>query len=363
MRIFSFIEIFFARVKTRENEDKLIFINTEASEILTTLYLFRLIFVPMTKRIGIIGQPCIDEIISPNGEMTSQALGGILYSYAALERAARESAVDIEFLPLTWTSNVDKEIILPFYSLLSRFKDLSKLFPTDTPTNRVRLVYTDETHRSEHCPIILPPITQDELSWVDLASLDGLFINMISGFDISLETLKWIRENTKAYIHLDVHALVLGELSQEPNIPRKLQGLKNWREWVINVDSVQMNEIEVDWLGNPNIKNEKELLAEIRKLAGKHGSPKTVIVTRSERGATSFDFIHEKIWNKEPAARDIINTTGSGDVFGGLYTLTKTLGTSEQEALWHAEAWAGWNTELRSLEEILIAPLSKEITS
>src|SRR5437763_11596713 len=141
----------------------------------------------MSKRIGIIGQPCIDEIISASGEMTSQALGGILYSYAALERAARESNADVEFLPLTWFSKPDREIILPFFSLLPHFKDLSKLFSTDALTNRVSLVYSDEIHRTEHCPIILPPMTSEELSWIDLAFLDGLFINMISGFDISLD--------------------------------------------------------------------------------------------------------------------------------------------------------------------------------
>ncbi len=317
----------------------------------------------MTKRIGIIGQPCIDEIISPTGEMTEQALGGILYSYAAIERATRESAVDVEFLPLTWTSNPDREIILPFYSLLHHFKDLSKLFPTESLTNRVRLVYSNETNRTEHCPIILPPMTSEELSWVDLASLDGLFINMISGFDISLDTLKWIRSQTSAYIHLDVHALVLGELSEDENKPRKISGIKNWKDWVTNVDSIQMNEMESDWFAAPEIITEKQLLAEIRKLSDKHGSPQTVVITRAERGATSFDFKHEKIWNKEPDKKTILNTTGSGDVFGALYTLTKTLGTSEQEALWHAETWAGWNTELRSLEEILIAPLSSEIIS
>jgi hypothetical protein len=317
----------------------------------------------MKKLIGIIGQPCIDEIISPNCEMTSRALGGILYSYAAFERAVRESGADVEFLPLTWFSNPDREIILPFFTLLNHFKNLSKLFPTDTLTNRVRLVYSNEIHRTEHCPIILPPITNEELSWVDLASLDGLFINMISGFDISLETLKWIRSQTNAYIHLDIHALVLGELSRDPNEARKIKGQRYWRDWVSNVDSVQMNEIESDWLGAPEVTSEKQLLSEIRRISEQQGMPKTVIITRAERGATSFDFVHEKIWNKEPVKREIKNTTGSGDVFGALYTLTKTLGTSEQEALWHAETWAGWNTELQSLEEILVAPLSKEIIS
>jgi hypothetical protein len=317
----------------------------------------------MLKRIGIIGQPCIDEIISPNGEMTSQALGGILYSYAALERVVKESNSEVEFLPLTWFSKPDADVILPLFALLPHFKDLSKLFSTESLTNRVRLIYSDNIHRSEHCPIILPPITPEELSWIDVASLDGIFINMISGFDISLDTLKWIRTQTKAYIHLDIHALVLGELSNDTNEPRKMTGRKDWSEWIKSVDSVQMNEMESDWLGAPKITAEKELLSEIRKLSTDQGLPKTVIITRGERGATSFDFQKEKILNKEASKKAIKNTTGSGDVFGAIYTLCKTIGTSEEEALYQAEAWAGWNVGLDRLEEILIAPISREITA
>ncbi|MEI8134123.1 MAG: carbohydrate kinase family protein [bacterium] len=315
----------------------------------------------MPKRIGIIGQPCIDEIVSPEGDIVSQSLGGILYTYAAMERAVQEGRLDVEFLPLTWFSTPDRETISPLMSVLPHFKNLSKLFPTDALTNRVRLVYSDAATRTEHCPAILPPMTPEELSWVDLPSLDGIFINMISGFDISLDTLKWIRSQTKAYIHLDVHALILGELSTDPLSPRIISGVRHWREWVKHVDSVQMNELEADSFGLPEIATEKNLLAEIRSISKKDGSPRTAVITRAERGATLFDFSTEKIWNKAPQERSIINTTGSGDVFGALYTLTKSLGSSEEEALYHAETWAGWNAELGSLEEILVAPMSKEI--
>ena len=315
------------------------------------------------KRIGIIGAPCIDEVISPSGEMTSQAFGGILYSYAAIERAIGELNIEVECFPITWTSIPDRELILPFYKLLTHFKDITPLLQTEALTNRVRLVYQDDANRTEHCPSILPELTPAELSWIDLGSLDGLFINMISGFDISLETMRWIRGQTKAHIHLDVHAMVLGTLSIESNEPRKLAGRSDWRQWLACVDSVQMNELESDWLGAYELNSELELLQEIRRLFNSKGSPQTVIVTRAERGATSFDFIAEKIWKKDPMKRPILNTTGSGDVFGAIYTLAKTLGASEQESLYHAESWAGWNTELSSLEEILYAPLSSEITA
>jgi sugar/nucleoside kinase (ribokinase family) len=180
---------------------------------------------------------------------------------------------------------------------------------------------------------------------------------MISGFDISVETMKHIRANTKAFIHLDVHALVLGDLSYDPATPRQLHGVKGWRDWMTSCDSVQLNEKESDWLGAPEIASEIELLRQTKELFTKGGSPRSVIVTRGERGATLFDFASEQIWNKTPEPVEVRNTTGSGDVFGGVFIVCKTFGTADQEALWQAETYAAWNTKLEKLEDILSAPL------
>lgn len=313
------------------------------------------IFVPM-KRIGIIGAPCIDEIITPDGKVAELALGGVLYSYAAMERFATVHKLEVEFIPLTLVSKPDGMLLADLYTQLKHF-NFDQTPRTDEETNRVQLVYSDDIHRTEHCPHILPELKPEHLPKELLGSLDGLFVNMISGFDILVETMKYIRANTQAFIHLDVHALVLGELSNDPAKPRQFTGVKEWREWVTSVDSVQLNEKESDWLGAPEITSEMELLLQTKLLSKQAGAPKSVIVTRGERGATLFDFASEKIWNKVPEPVQVKNTTGSGDVFGGVFTVCKTVGTADQEALWHAETLAGWNTSLETLEEILRAPL------
>jgi sugar/nucleoside kinase (ribokinase family) len=115
-----------------------------------------------------------------------------------------------------------------------------------------------------------------------------------------------------------------------------------------------MNEMEADWFGVPDIASEIDLVREARGLYKLTGSPKSIVITRAERGATSFDFINDKIWNKVPATREITNTTGSGDVFGAVYTISKTFGTSEEQSLYQAEEIAGWNAGLEKLEDILI---------
>lgn len=304
------------------------------------------------KRIGIIGAPCIDEIITPQGKTADLALGGVIYSYAAMERFASQHKLEVEFIPLTFISQPDGMLLAGLYAQLRHF-NFDHAPRTDELSNRVQLVYSDDIHRTEHCPHILPELLPEHLPQELLATFDGLFINMISGFDISAETLQHIRRNTTAWIHLDVHAMVLGDLSTDPAKPRQLRGVKAWREWMTNVDSVQLNELESDWLGAPEVTSEMALLRETKALSVKHGSPKSVIVTRGERGATLFDFTSEKIWNKVPELVEVKNTTGSGDVFGGVFTVCKTFGTSDQEALWQAEAFAGWNTTLENAESIL----------
>ena len=53
-------------------------------------------------------------------------------------------------------------------------------------------------------------------------------------------------------------------------------------------------------------------------------------------------------------SRAVKNTTGSGDVFGAVYTLSKVFGTSEEQSLFQAEEMAGWNAGLEKLEDILV---------
>ncbi len=313
------------------------------------------------KRFAIIGAPCIDEVISPSGEITSRQLGGILYSYAVAERLIASLGLNVEVIPLSFISIADADLLQPFFSSLHHFNFSFAPRTYDHLSNRVKLLYKTDSSRTEYCASILPELTAEHLPAALLQSLDGIFINMISGFDITLPTLQHIRSNTDAYIHLDTHALILGELSSDSEKPRKVSGVKEWRQWLSNVDSLQCNEMEADWLGVPDTTTEMELLRAARSLYNKNGYPKQFVITRAERGATVFDFTTEQIWNKAPYQKDIRNTTGSGDVFGAAYTLSRMLGTSVEQSLWQAEAIAGWNATLDQLEELLKAPFGPEI--
>ena len=75
-----------------------------------------------------------------------------------------------------------------------------------------------------------------------LKRADTILINMISGADIELDTLKKIRSGFKGYMHMDIHNLVMRTNSSGY---REHTNLENWREWCTNTDTLQMNEFEI----------------------------------------------------------------------------------------------------------------------
>jgi sugar/nucleoside kinase (ribokinase family) len=298
------------------------------------------------KKIGVIGAPCIDEIISPSGEMTEQQLGGILYSYAAMERLARENKYDVTFYPLTFIAEKDSELLRSFFERLSHSDFVFSPRSAEARYNRVRLVYTDEMNRTEHCISILPELLPEHINPNLIASLDGLFINMISGFDISVETIEWIRSHTDAHIHLDVHALTLGKLSERG---RHFTPVENWQRWALAVDSVQLNQNEALYFPPRSSKPYVTMMQEIITDNREH----SVILTRAEKGCIAYNITSNAKHLIPSRMIETIDTTGSGDVFGGVFALEKTMGKTLEEAATIANEWAGKNTLLRGVMEMV----------
>ncbi len=292
-------------------------------------------------RLGIVGQPCIDEIIAADGTLRERSLGGIFYSYAAMDHFMRSSSDDT-YIGLSWRSIPDENILAPFINSLRRIESAPK-FPTTDLTNRVRLVYSSDGSRKEECAVILPPLTIKELSQIDIAMPDGIFVNMISGFDLTLETLEWIHANTKAHVHLDVHALILGDVSPAAGSARLPHGVANWQRWLRCADSLQMNELEARWFGDPEIRNEEELIGFVRK-----DGLGSLIITRAERGATCYQ--HDREFHVDSVPVNVLDPTGSGDVFGSafLYEFIRT--RDHEAAITFAVQAATKNCEMRGLD-------------
>jgi hypothetical protein len=113
------------------------------------------------------------------------------------------------------------------------------------PNNRVELRYETSSRRCERLTGGVPAWT-----WPELAPLvemcDALYVNFISGFEMSLDTARALRRGYRGPIYADLHSLFLGVNPQGLRIPRTLEA---WAAWLACFDAVQMNEDEFDLLG------------------------------------------------------------------------------------------------------------------
>jgi sugar/nucleoside kinase (ribokinase family) len=317
-------------------------------------------------RIGIIGQPCIDEIVhlddGTSDHPTRHAVGGALYSCGAMERMIRESGQHDQFVPCIWLSEPDEPLLDPTLSSYRHMDRACGLWPTKAKTNRVFLVYDERGERTANCPNVLPALTDHELTAELIRSLDALFVNMISGYDVSIDTLERVlgaaeELGRRPYVHVDIHALVMADLSSGGafGYRHEPRGVGDWKRWLQVADSIQLNEEEARWFGDPDVRSEEELLAYVRE-ARKTLRLRSLIITRAERGATLYDTGWDETHYVPIPSHNVIEPTGSGDVFGAAFTYGIASGDSPREALSKAVDWATWNATLLTLDELLTSP-------
>lgn len=269
----------------------------------------------------IIGHSVLDFIKSETKQKISA--GGIFYSISALNRL--KSDEDELFL----CSQYDEET---FHYFKPEFEKVNNKFLQKVDKiPRVHLNLRKDKERHE----VYENITNNlSLSFSDLKSFDGILINMITGFDITLDQLVQIRNNYSSLIFIDIHTLSRG-LSED--LKREFRLIPDFESWAKCLDIIQVNQNELFTLSHK--KNELEIVDEI------FGFGVTVLcVTKGEIGARVYYKSQNEIASYFIAARKINNPNiiGCGDVFGASFfysyirnknaidSLTKAVLKSEQ---------------------------------
>lgn len=274
----------------------------------------------------VLGHFCLD-IIHPVDEPEIQSYGGIYYSMAALASLLDEGD---RIIPVFGVNKND------YASLLQHLKqfqniDTSGIYQFDEPTNSVHIFYKDRESQVECSKDISNPIPFDRIR--SFLNVDGILVNMISGFDIAVNTLDEIRmgvRERKVPIHFDYHNLTLGV---GENHERYRRPIPDWRRWVFITDTVQLNEAELAGLTIEK-STEQQTVGHLLTLG-----VKGVLVTRGERGVSVFSNEHKKVVRTDvpglPVER-LHDATGCGDVFGAAfhmkYVKTKDLLASAEFA-------------------------------
>jgi sugar/nucleoside kinase (ribokinase family) len=263
--------------------------------------------------------------------------GGITYALSALDAALPP---DWEFVPVLKVGSDLADSARTFVAHLDRAATGAAPIEVPYPNNRVVLYYQSDERRCERLSGGVP-----KWHWLGLkpllADLDALYINLISGFELDLETAQLIRQHFRGPIYCDLHSLLL---AVQPDGMRTLQPLPNPAAWMRCFDFVQVNEDEMSMMASDPMG-----LAAIAFANGVN----TLAITLGSRGvvyfaASGFDRITDLRRPSLAAPSGAIRTakvpakpprhgpgdpTGCGDVWGATYFSRLLAGDSLDAAI------------------------------
>ncbi len=246
----------------------------------------------------VIGHSVFDTIKSDNEQR--KGAGGIYYTIAAINRLNKND--DEIFL----CSQFDNETYNYFKSEFEKVN--SKFLQKVEKIPRVHLNLQKDKERHEAYENITNNLS---ISFSDLNNFDGILINMITGFDITLDQLIQIRKNYSGLIFIDIHTLSRG---LDIDFKREFRLIPDFESWAKCLDIIQVNQNELFTLSQK--KNELEIVEEIFGVG-----VKILCVTKGELGARVYYKNQNEIASYFIAARRIKNPNiiGCGDVFGASF--------------------------------------------
>jgi len=299
-------------------------------------------------RLGVVGVLVWDEIHGRDPAAPAvEEWGGIAYALAALDAA----------LPPGWDMapliKVGRDMSGPaagFYRGLKRLAPGARPIEVDAANNRVVLHYQTSARRCERMSGGVPAWTWPELGPL-VRDLDALYVNFISGYEMTLETARALRQAFPGPIYADLHSLFLGKL---PDGTRVLQALPDAAAWFGCFDTVQMNEEELDQMGGEPMPVAATVLG---------AGAGALVVTVGARGAVYFEdggasrrSDGQTVGRSDGPVRTAlvrapvvaaVDPTGCGDVFGATCCARLLAGDGLESAVAAANAAAARNATYR----------------
>lgn len=252
----------------------------------------------------------VHQLMDGGKEEVIETLGGVFYSVAALSVSL---APEDKIFPVFGIHEDEYDKIV---QQLQRFGNVDPkgIYKTKEETNEVHFFSGPSGGRTECSKHIASPIPFSKMK--PFLDVDGVLINMASGFDILLETLDNIRMNVRddgIPIHFDFHSLTLGVDDEQTRFRRPLS---DWRRWCFMLHSIQLSESEAAGLTTERY-DEATLINQLMPLM-----VSGLVITRGEGGATLIRQEHKKLFRHDipgigvPA---VVDTIGCGDVFGAAF--------------------------------------------
>ena len=279
----------------------------------------------------IIGHSVEDHFISSVKEEIKP--GGIYYTASALNYL---KAKDVEIVLLTAN---EKENYSLFSSVYENFD--KNYFQNVDSIPKVFLKIYKQGERDE----CYNKVTENlNINIENIDSFDGILINMITGFDISLEQLISLRKLFKGFIYFDVHTLSRG---LEADGKRSFRTIPDFTKWAELLDIIQVNQHELLTLSDE--KDQADIVREVLNTGTKY-----LILTMEELGAKVFYLENGEINSVfKPANKiEVKNKIGCGDIFGAVFFYDYLINRDINKSLEKANYAAGLTAAGRDLKEL-----------
>jgi hypothetical protein len=311
-------------------------------------------------RVGVVGTMVWDRIFARDQRREPvEEWGGISYALAAAEAAAGH---DWQIVPIIKVGADLQERAFSFFRTLSQLDLKTGITIVTEPNNRVELRYTDSERRAERLTGGVPPWRWEEIAPA-LPSLDALYINFISGFEMDLDTARKLRLGFAGPIYADLHSLMLGVDENGLRVPKPMH---EWREWIQCFDIVQVNEDELGLLshywGDPWRFAAEVVGDELRLLLVTLGARGVVYIASPAyvdqplQWRRSGLHVHKTLSRPGAVASELIpaeaapadgDPTGCGDVWGATFFCRLLAGDPLRTALAYANQMAARNVQHR----------------
>jgi len=258
-------------------------------------------------KIVVIGTINRDTLILPDGKI-QQSFGGILYNVLAL---ANLLPLETTIVPLCRIGEDHYEDIL---SLCKPFPHVrwDQIRRDPAGTNENVITYTSPHARIEKLTRRVSPLSLTDIQ--PFLNAEAILINFISGSDISLETLKYLKTHKTGLLCVDVQSLSVGFRG---NGTKFLRPIPHWQEWLERVDIVKLNENEIRTLSDSAGLLEEPHAQTALKLIRRGVS--VVLITLGPGGSHMIyrgpeDRIYLYTSPSVPLEK-VVDPTGCGDVF------------------------------------------------
>jgi pfkB family carbohydrate kinase len=272
-----------------------------------------------TKKIAIVGPIPRDHIVTHQGELI-QKWGCVTHPVIALSAMAGNK---LEIIPVSHLRKVDVDNVREVFK---GYKGINNKFITskNDQGDIISLRFVDVNNRLERQTGFMDPIVPDDFK--KLLDCKAFVFIPISDYEISLDSLKYLKKRSKGTIIFDAHGPTTACLA---NGERQRKFWIDRDQWLPYIDVLKMNleEAQASWFKKEYESQDftisedpdrKELLAFATHCLGL--GVKCVCVTVDSRGCLVYRIERGKIVaDLVPAIKvdQVIDTTGCGDSFAG----------------------------------------------